>query len=122
MRIAVLVLLVMHEPAVRLHLFEDERARFVQLHAADERRIRQEAPVVPDRIRDRQVVELADREVLETVARRGVHGAGAGFERDVLAENDRHLPILERMLQLQAFERLAVELRERRAGDSCRSA
>ncbi len=78
----------------------------------DERRIRQEAPIVADRVGHRQVVELAHREVFETVPRCGVHGAGARFERDVLAENHRHLTILERMRQLQAFERLAVELRD----------
>ena len=65
-----------------------------------------EAPIAQHRVDHRQAVALADDVVVLAVRRRGVHGAGAGLERDVVAEDHRHLPSLERMLQLQALERL----------------
>ena len=82
------------------------------LLAGEQRRRRQEAAVVADGIVDGQPVLLADREVFLAVAGRGVHGAGAAVERDVLAEDDRHDAVVERVLQLQAFERRALDARE----------
>ena len=60
----------------------------------------------------RQAVTPADHEILLTVRGRGVHGAGAGFERDVLAEDDRHLSLEERMLEAKPLEHAAGELTE----------
>jgi hypothetical protein len=39
---------------------------------------------------------------------RGMHGAGAGLERDVLAEDDGHLAVVERVLELQPLEGIAA--------------
>ena len=78
--------------------------------------------VVAHRVDHRQPVLHADREVLLAVAGRGVHRAGAGIERHVLAEDHRHLALVERMLQLQAFQRAALAARRAPAPRSCRSA
>ena len=90
--------------------------RLEHLHARDQRRVGQEAAVAAHRVVDRQPVAVPDGVVLLAVPGRGVHGARAGIERHVLAEDDRHLPIVERMLQLQTLERSALDLGERRPG------
>ena len=41
-----------------------------------------------------------------------VHGAGARIERHVLAEDHRHLALVERVLETQALQRLAIPLGE----------
>jgi len=46
------------------------------------------------------------------VTRRGMHSAGTGIGRDMLTNNHRHHARIERMLQLQAFQRLACECRQ----------
>ena len=43
---------------------------------------------------------------------RGVHGAGARLQRDVLADDDGHVLADEGMLELQVFELRAGELRQ----------
>ena len=42
----------------------------------------------------------------------GVHRAGAGFSRDVIAENNWHFPIIERMAQREPFQIAAQTMRE----------
>jgi hypothetical protein len=39
-----------------------------------------------------------------------VHGAGAGIERHVLAEDHRHFAVVERVLEAQSLERLPARL------------
>ena len=51
--------------------------------------IGEEPPVVAHRVEDLEVVLPADVVVLRAVARCGVHAAGAGVERDVIAQ-DQH--------------------------------
>ena len=63
-----------------------------------------EAAVVTDGIVDFQAVALADDKVFLPMTRRGMHGAGSGFQRDVLAEDDRHLTRIERVLQRRTFQ------------------
>src|SRR6185503_17123683 len=52
-------------------------------------------------------VTAAGLEVLHAVRRRRVDDAGAGIERHVLAEIDRCLAVVERMLEPDLLERLA---------------
>ena len=111
-RVAVAQRLVVQQPPVALQGLDDDRVGFLDLEARNQRRTGQEAPIVADRVAHRQPVALADREVFLTVAGGGVHRAGAGLERDVLAQDDRHLPLLQRVRQLQAFERAPGELRQ----------
>ncbi len=47
---------------------------------------------------------LADEIVVEAVRRRGMHQAGTRFQRDMLAADDRHDAILERVLQRQHLQ------------------
>ena len=76
-------------------------------------------------------------EVVGAVTRRGVHGAGAGVERDVVPEHAERRPRVERMLKADLFElgalhprhrlaeRLAArrgDLRRQRLGDDHRAA
>ena len=98
----------MQQPAAALQRLDDELAGLVELHAADQRHVGLEAPIAQHRVDHRQAVAAADDVVVLAMRRRGVHGAGAGLERHVIAEDHRHLPILERMLQLQSFEQLGL--------------
>ncbi len=95
-----------------LRRLDDLRVCVADGQALEERRAGDEAPVVPDRVVDRQAVAPAHLVVVGAVAGRRVHGAGAGIERHVLAENHRHLALVERVLEAQALERLALRLAE----------
>ena len=61
MRIAVLDLLVLEQPAAALELLDEHFAALVHLQAGDERRALAEAAVAHHRVVDRQAVFLADR-------------------------------------------------------------
>ncbi len=89
------------------------------LLARKQRRGRQKPAVVADRVIDREPVALAHDEVFLAVARRGVHGARAALERDVLAQYHRDFALVERMAQLQALECGTIRARHfARAGNS----
>ncbi len=113
MRIAVAVRLEVHEPPFLAQRFDDLRVGVENAQTLEQRRARDEAPVVADRVVDRQVVAPAHLVVVGTMAGRGVHGAGAGVERHVRAEDHGHLALVERVLEPQALERLALDLGER---------
>jgi hypothetical protein len=49
---------------------------------------------------------LADDEVFLAMRGRGVHGAGTGLERHVVADDHRHVFLDERVLELQVLELL----------------
>ena len=87
--------------------------RLFDFETGKQRRVGQEPTVVSNRVRHRQAVLAAHDEVIETVTGRRMHGTGACIQSYVIAEDDRHLPILERMLQLQAFQLGACELSDR---------
>ena len=84
----------------------------VHLDARDEGRALAEAAVAHHRVVHRQAVLRADDEVFLAMRGRGVHGAGAGLERHVIADDHRHVLLEERMLELQVLELLAGELRQ----------
>ena len=48
--------------------------------------------------------------VLLAVARRGVHAAGAGVQRDMVAQDDHAVPVEQRMPGRHEFELIALEL------------
>ena len=112
MRITVLDRLVLEQAAARFELLDEHFAALVHLHAGDERRALAEPAVTHHRVVDRQAVLLADDEVVLAMRGRGVHGAGAGFERHVVTHDDRHVLRQERMRQLQMLERGALELHQ----------
>jgi hypothetical protein len=96
-RVAVTIRLVMDQAAALFQQLDDHRIRFLHFEPRDKLRIRKEAAIVTDRIRDGQFVPPAHREVLMTVSRRRVNGTRSRVERHVLAENHRHIPLVERM-------------------------
>ena len=71
--------------------------RLVEVAAGVERRV------------DLEAVPHAGLVVVGAVAGRRVHGAGAGFERDVVAEHAERIARVERMAEHQPLHRLAVE-------------
>ena len=104
MRIAVPVRREGNQRAPLAQHLDDRLVRLEHVQAGEQRRGRQEQAVATDRIVDRQSVFLADDEIVKTVAGRRVHGAGASVERDVIAEDYRHVAIIKRMLEYQPFE------------------
>ena len=108
MRIAVPHRRVMQQAAAGLQRLDDQLAGVIQLHAAHQRHVGLESPIAQHRVHHRQAVATSDDVVVLAMRGRRVHGAGAGLECHVIAEDHRHQPILERMPQLQAFERLAA--------------
>jgi hypothetical protein len=56
------------------------------------------AAIAAHRVVHRQAVAVADDVVLQAMTGGGVHGAGAGLQGDVLAEDDRHLAVVEGVL------------------------
>ena len=66
----------------------------------EQRGVGQEAAIPAHRVVHRQTVAVADDVVLQAMAGGGMDGAGAGVQGDVLAEDDRHLPVIEGMLEL----------------------
>ena len=104
-------LVVQQRPRSAEHL-DDVRVRVEDLLAREQRRGRQEPPVGTHRIVHRQAVALADDEVLLAVAGRRVHGTGTAVERHVLAQDHRHLAIVERVPQREALERGALDARD----------
>ena len=64
----------------------------------------QEAAVAADRVVDFEAVLAAQYEVVLAVSGCRVHGAGAGFEGDVVADHQQRFARIKRVLQFQAFE------------------
>ncbi len=62
------------------------------------------APLVVQRAVDLQPVFLSGLVIFQTVARRGVHAAGAAFGGHVVREHDRARPVDERMPRLDLLE------------------
>ncbi len=101
MRIGMMVRFVLEQPAV-LNQLSDHMCVGVEYLLARKQRSRgQKAPVAAHRIVNFEVVALAHDVIIEAVSRRRVHRSGTGIQIDVLAENHRHLAIVERMLQRQ---------------------
>ncbi len=107
MRVAVTDRFVMQQRTALCEHLDDVLVRLENLLAGEDRCGWQETPVAADRVVDREAVPLADDEVFLAVARRGVHGAGAAFERHVLTEDYGHDAIVEGMTQSQVLERHA---------------
>src|SRR6185437_13313821 len=93
--------LVMHQASTLLERGDDDRIRLIDFQASDQWGARVKAAVVAHRIRHGQVITLPNSEVLMTMTRCGMHGARTRIECHVLTEDDRNLPVLERVLQHQ---------------------
>ena len=103
MRITVQYGLLMHQFALAFQHFQDMGVGVKHMLTGKEFRIGQEYTVGADRIINRQAVFQADDIIVLAVAGRGMYGAGTGFRSDMVAEYDRYLPVLKRMLQQLEF-------------------
>ena len=112
MRVAVVIRLEMDQPPALAQRLDDLRVRIEHREAFEQRRARDEAAIVADRVVDRQAIAPAHLVIVRAVAGRRVHGAGAGIERHVIAEDHGHFALVERVLEPQALERLSLDLAE----------
>ena len=65
----------------------------------EQRGTRQETAVATNRIVNRQAVTLADDVVLQAVPRGGMYSTGARIQGDMVAQHDRDMAVIERVLQ-----------------------
>ena len=82
------------------------------LLARELRHLGQEPARLVDRAVDLEAVFHAREVVVPAVAGRGVHDAGAGVERDVLAEHADGVAVDPRVAEAQALQGLALHLRD----------
>ena len=118
MRIAVLEGLALEKHRALLEQRQDRLLGLAHRHAREVRHRRLVAAGIVDRLVEREVILHAHLEILDAVRGRRVNQPRAGFERDVLRQDDRHEAILEGMAQLDALELTSERLRERLAFDA----
>ena len=109
-RVTVHVGLVPEQAATRRERLHDRLVRLEDLLPLEQRRALEEPSIGPHRVVDRQPVAAPDDIVLHAVARRGVDRARARVGRHVVAEDDRHDPVVERVLQPQPLERATARM------------
>jgi len=104
MRIGVRYFIFGKKGVLLLQHADDARVRLVHVHAGELTRLFREPRLVVHGSIHVQTVFNADLVVLLSVARCGVHRAGAGLEGNVFSENYPGVPIDERMARLQSFK------------------
>src|SRR5687768_294488 len=105
MRIRMLEVAAMPEPALLLEFGLDRGIRLEHLEPADDRQLLAEAAVHADWRVDLEPVPHARREVVGPVAGRRVYRAGALIERDVFGQDAGRVAVVERMPEGGALER-----------------
>ena len=95
-RVAVLDFFSLEQALAGFEFLQHQRVGFPnglagQLRDRQGGRVGEELAVVADRVVHRQAINAADLVVVGTVRRGGVHEAGTGFERDVLAADEAML-------------------------------
>ncbi len=108
------VRLALEQAAVFAQHLGDMRVRVEHLLTGEQRRRRQEPPVPAHRVVDLEVVAAAHQVIVQSMTGGGVNRARARIERDVISQDDRHLPIVERVLQQQVLESGALGLGDHR--------
>ena len=94
MRVAVRQLAGGGERAGGAHRVIDGGVRLEDVQAHKTRGMGGEGAVIVHRLRDRQAMGAAEREVILAMARRDVDEAGAGFGRDEIAGQQRHVELI----------------------------
>ncbi len=98
-------------------VLDDTRIGIEDAHAAELCDLGKEAARVVDGRVDVEVIAASDVVILLAMTGRGVHQAGAGLERHVLAENEQRIAIDPWMPRVRAFEIAAGDGRlHRRVG------
>ncbi len=92
---------------------DDLRVGIEHALAAEQLHGFEEVPGRSDRRVDLESVLHAGVEVVGAVTRRSVDGPGARVERDVVTEHAERRPRVERMLEADVFQLLALHLRDR---------
>ena len=108
-RVAVDIILGVQQRAVGAHRLDDELAALLEFQAAHQRRVGEEPAIVAGGIGHGQVVTPADHEIILAMCRCRMHRAGSGLRRDVIAEDHRHVVVLERMRDPQLLQHAALE-------------
>ena len=103
-RIGMMVRLILEQAAVVVQHLDHMGVGVEHLLAGKQRGRWQESAVAAHRVVDFQSVAPADDVVIQAMPGRGMHGAGAGIEGDMLAQDHRNLPIVEGMLQQHVLE------------------
>ena len=112
--------LAMPEASALLQRLVDLRVRVEHALPAEELHRVEKMSGRTDRRVDLEAVLHPGVEVVGAVARRRVHRAGARVERDVVAEHAERRPRVERMLEADVLQLLALHLRDRLDRTSCR--
>ena len=103
-RVAVLQRLFMQQRTALLQHFNHMRISLEHMLAGKQLCVRQKLAITADRVVDFEFVATADHIVVLPVTGGGVHTAGAGFGRDMLAKNNWHLAHIKRVLQHHTFQ------------------
>ena len=114
-RVAVLVRLVVPEPAAIAQRLDDGRIGLEHLLAREQLHVVGEAAVRADRRVDLEAVLHAGEVVVRAMTGCGVDGARALFERDVVRQHGQRRAVVERMRELQSIELIAADERHRLA-------
>ena len=114
-RIRMLHVAALPEAAARRQRLLDLRVGVEHPHAAEQFHLVREAATGTDRGIHFQPVALAGQEVVRAVPGRGVDGAGALFQRDVVGQHDNRLAVVQRMPEAHAFEQAPLEPGQRGA-------
>src|SRR6185503_4114347 len=99
MRVAVRDLFAGEQYAAFAQDLDDRVVRFPDELATDEFSVRQVDAVAANWIEHAEAVFLADREVLHAMRGGGVHGAGAVFDGNVIAKDQRYFARVKRVLE-----------------------
>ena len=110
-----MIRLVLQQAAIVVQHLDHMRVGVEHLLARKQRRRGQESAIAAHRIVDLQSVAAAHDVVIQAMARGGVHGARAGIQSHMIAQDHRHLPIVEGMLQQHVLESRALDGRDRRS-------
>ena len=99
-----MVRLVLEQLPVVMQYLDDVGIRVEHQLAGEQRGRGEESTVAAHGIVDFQAIAAADVVVVQAMSGRGMHGAGAGIEVDMVAEDHRDFTVVERMPQPQMLE------------------
>ena len=112
-RVGVLVRLVVPQPSALGERLDHRGVGFEHLLAGKQPHLVGEAAVRADGRVDLEAVFHARQVVVRAMAGRGVHGAGALLERDVVGQHGQRRPVVQRVRELQPVEFGAGDRRNR---------
>src|SRR5690554_3944464 len=103
MRVAVLDFLMSDQPISFFQRFDNRLIRLAYMHATNDTKVSNKQTVILHRIKYVDAILLGDNKVILTMTRRGMHATSTGVSGDMLAENNRHFTLIERVIKQQPF-------------------